>query len=94
VAGQRAARHRPAAAWPATGVAVLAGLAAVSLAATLPLSLLSRQIGNGVVAAVIGLPCAAVGVVVARRLPRNPLGWLFLLTAVCLFVSNDGGDYS
>jgi hypothetical protein len=94
--GRRAARHRPALAIgaPAIGVAVLGGLAALSLAATVPLSLLSGQLGNGVVAAVIGIPCAAVGVVVARRLPRNPLGWLFLLTAVCLFVSNDGGDYS
>ena len=36
----------------------------------------------------------SVGVVVARRQPRNPLGWLFLLAAICLFVSNDGGDYS
>lgn len=36
-----------------------------------------------------------VGVVVARRQPRNPLGWLFLLVAsVCLFVSNGGGDYA
>src|SRR5580700_11932360 len=79
-----------AAAW----VAVLGGLAAVSLVATLPLALLSRQIGNGIVAVFIGIPCAAVGVVVARRQPGNPLGWLFLLTAVCLFVSNDGGDYA
>jgi two-component system, NarL family, sensor kinase len=78
----------------AVAAAALGGLAGLSLAATLPLSLLSRQIGNGIVAVVIGVPCAAVGVVVARRQPRNPLGWLFLLTAVFLLVSNDGGDYS
>jgi hypothetical protein len=29
-----------------------------------------------------------------RSASRNPLGWLFLLTAVALFVSNDGGDYA
>jgi hypothetical protein len=46
------------------------------------------------VALVIGIPCAGVGVVVARRQPGNPLGWLFLAIALCLFVSNDGGDYS
>jgi len=46
------------------------------------------------VAVFIGIPCAAVGVVVARRQPRNPLGWLFLVAAICLFVSNDGGDYA
>ena len=73
---------------------VLGALAVLSLLATLPLSLLSGQIGNGIVAVGIGVPCAAVGVLVARRQPRNPLGWLLTLTAVCLFVSNDGGDYS
>jgi hypothetical protein len=46
------------------------------------------------VAVVIGIPCAAVGAVVARRQPRNPLGWLFLMTAVFLLAANDGGDYS
>src|ERR1700691_2141177 len=72
----------------------MGGLAAVFLVMTLPLSLLSGQLGNGTVAVVIGVPCTAVGMVVARRQPRNPLGWLFLLAAVLLFVSNDGADYS
>jgi len=78
----------------ATWVTVLGALAVLSLLATLPLSLLSRQVGEGIVAVVIGIPCGAVGVVVARRQPRNPLGWLFLVSAVGLFVSNDGGDYA
>jgi hypothetical protein len=60
----------------------------------LPLTLLSGQLGDGLVALVIGIPCAGVGVVVARRQPANPLGWLFLAIAVGLFVSNDGGDYA
>jgi hypothetical protein len=64
------------------------------LTATLPLTLLSGQLGDGLVALVIGIPCAGVGVVVARRQPGNPLGWLFLAIALCLFVANDGGDYS
>jgi hypothetical protein len=55
-------------------LALLAALALVALLATLPLSLLSRQLGNGIVAVVIGVPCAAVGVLVARRQPGNPLG--------------------
>jgi hypothetical protein len=66
----------------------------LSLAATLPLSLLSRQLGNGIVALVIGVPCAGVGIVVARRQPGNPLGWLYLLIASCLFLATDGGDYA
>jgi hypothetical protein len=73
---------------------LLSLVALVSLLAALPLSLLSGQLGNGIVALVVGIPCAAVGVVVARRQPGNPLGWLFLLTGTCLFISNDAGDYS
>jgi MFS family permease len=74
--------------------AALGGLAVLFLVATLPLTLLSGQLGDGLVALVIGIPCAGVGVVVARRQPGNPLGWLFLAIALCLFVANDGGDYS
>ena len=75
-------------------MAALGGLALVFLVATLPLTLLSGQLGDGLVALGIGIPCAGVGAVVARRQPGNPLGWLFLAIALCLFVSNDGGDYS
>ena len=73
---------------------VLSLLALLSLLATLPLSLLSGQLGYGTVAVVIGIPCAAVGVVVARRQPGNPLGWLFLLTGILLLISNDAADYA
>jgi len=79
-----------AAAW----AAVLGGVAALSLVATLPLTLLSGQLGDGTVALVIGIPCAGVGFLVARRQPGNPLGWLFLAVAILLFVSNDAGDYA
>ena len=87
---RRTAGRGAAAAW----AAVLGGLAALFLVATLPLTLLSGQLGDGLVALVIGIPCAAVGVVVARRQSGNPLGWLFLAIALCLFISNDGGDYA
>ncbi len=40
-------------------------LSLLSTLSTLPLSLLSRQLGDGIVAVVIGIPCAAVGVVVS-----------------------------
>ncbi|MGH3256636.1 MAG: hypothetical protein ACRDOU_14795 [Streptosporangiaceae bacterium] len=46
---------------------------------------------DGVIAVVIGVPCAVVGWVVARRQPANPLGWLFLVIAVCLLLSTEGG---
>jgi hypothetical protein len=47
-----------------------------------------------VIAAVIGVPCAAVGMVVTRRQRGNPLGWLFLVIGVCLFLSTIGADYA
>jgi hypothetical protein len=88
LAAGRGSRAR--AAW----AAVLGGLAVLSLAATLPLTLLSGQLGEGIVALFIGVPSAAVGFLVARRQPGNPLGWLFLASAILLLVSNDGGDYA
>ena len=60
----------------------------------IPLMLMAHQLFNGLVALVIGVPCAVVGVLVARRQPRNPIGWLLLVIAVCLFLSTDGPDYA
>ena len=57
--------------WPAISVAVLGALAVLSLVAMLPLSLLARQFGNGIVAVVIGIPCAGLGVLVRRRTDRD-----------------------
>jgi hypothetical protein len=82
------------AASPATWIILLGGLAALSFVAAIPLTLLAHQLFNGLVALVIGVPCAGVGVLVARRQPRNPIGWLFLVIAACLFLSTDGPDYA
>jgi hypothetical protein len=66
--------------------AALAGLA-VSALAGIPLTFLSQQMFGSLLALVLGVPCAGTGMVVARRQPRNPIGWLFLVTAACLFLS-------
>jgi hypothetical protein len=66
----------------------------VSAAAVIPLSLLSRQYVNGIVPLVIGVPCGVVGVLVARRQPGNPIGWLLLVIPACLFLATDGADYA
>jgi hypothetical protein len=79
---------------PAAWAILLGGLAALSFAAMIPLTFLSGQVFNGAIPLVIGVPCAGVGILVARRQPRNPIGWLFLVTAACLFLSTDGGDYA
>jgi hypothetical protein len=69
-------------------------LAVLSFAAAIPLSVLSDQAANLVIAAVIGLPSAGIGVLITRRQPGNPLGWLFLVSAVCQFIGTDGGGYA
>jgi hypothetical protein len=93
-AGRGATIRRYAVTAPAIWLTLLGGLAAVSLAAMIPLSLLAREFGDGIVAVMIGVPCAGIGILVARRQPGNPLGWLFLVTAIFLFLATDGGDYS
>jgi hypothetical protein len=72
---------------------VLGILAVLSFTAAVPLSLLAHQLDSGLIAAVIGVPCAAVGWLVTRRQPGNPIGWLFLVTGVFMFLSTAGGDY-
>ena len=79
---------------PRAWARALAALAVLSFAAAIPLGLLSQQLVSGVIAAVIGVPCAAVGMVVTRRQRDNPLGWLFLVIGVCLFLSTVGADYA
>ena len=65
---------RPATAW------TLAGLTVLLTGALIPLSLAARQspFAAGGANVVISLVFAAVGLVVARHRPRNPLGWFML----------------
>jgi hypothetical protein len=72
---------------------VLGVVVVASFAVAVPLTVLSGQIFNALVAAAIGVPCAAVGWLVTRRQPGNPIGWLFLVTGVFMFLSTAGGDY-
>jgi hypothetical protein len=72
---------------------VLGVLVVASFAAAVPMTVLSGQMFNALVAAAIGVPCAAVGWLVTRRQPGNPIGWLFLMTGLFMFLSTAGGDY-
>jgi hypothetical protein len=74
-------------------------LAAVTLlasAATIPLSIAARQsvLGNAVQNLASSLPYAAVGILVIRRLPRNPVGWLLAAIGTLSIVATDAGSYS
>jgi hypothetical protein len=82
------------AASPAAALALGVVLALLA-AALVPLSLLARQSplvnGGEALGAVVFAP---VGVLLARRQPRNPIGWLFGGLALCLLLSVDSGFYA
>jgi hypothetical protein len=89
VTAQPASRLRS---WAALALGTLVLLLAV---AVIPLSLWARQdlLGNTAELA-IGVPMGAVGFLVARRQPRNPIGWLLLIVPVGVLASIDAGPYS
>jgi MFS family permease len=84
------------------GVAVaLAGLSLVALVAVFALEILSDQISwsssdiaNSVSFVTFVLAFTAVGVVVARREPRNPMGWLLIGVALAIEMLNVGTNYA
>ena len=77
--------------------AKLAGIATlVLLAVNLPLVALAHQFtfSNLSLGIWVGLPYAIVGTIVARRQPRNPVGWLLLAGAFFAALCSDAGMYS
>jgi putative effector of murein hydrolase LrgA (UPF0299 family) len=66
----------------------------VLLVAMLPLSALADQFTLGSVSLLIFVPFAAVGVLIAFRQPRNPIGWIMLLLATSFMVGADASAYS
>jgi hypothetical protein len=92
----RADRGLPFWATPATAWA-LAGLAALLVAALVPLSVTARQnpLAQGNAATVVVAGCfVVVGLVVAWHRPQNPMGWLMLALGAGLLFSVDAGLYN
>jgi hypothetical protein len=76
--------------------ALAAGLLTVLLAAAMaPLAVAAHQNPATTVTETLGvtLPFAAVGMIVAARQPRNPVGWLMLCFALGFLLSTDAGSY-
>jgi hypothetical protein len=73
------------------GILVLA-LMAVSVYLSDPVHQLS-VLGTGPIIPVV-VVYAGVGVVIARRQPRNPIGWLLLISIALLLLSTDVGFYA
>ena len=67
----------------------------VLLAAAVPPALIAGDLtaGSAGSQALIVLSFGGVGLVVARRQPRNAVGWILLAFAVLLSVSNAAGSY-
>ena len=79
---------------PGAGVGLLALLLGLCTVAMVVLTVLSHQEFDGLVALAIGLPSGIVGLLVARRQPGNPLGWLLIVIAVCMIAGTDGPAYA
>ena len=80
---------------PATANA-LGALVLVLLGATVTLAALIHQLTVLNVATGLTIPLiyAAVGVVVARHQPRNPVGWILICFVVLLLIPLDAGYYA
>jgi hypothetical protein len=77
--------------WATRRTALVVGVATVLMfAASVPLATLSKA-KNG---SVVVLPFAVLGFVLARRQPRNPIGWIMLLLGPIVIVSGDAALYS
>ncbi len=74
----------------------LGGLTLLATAAAIPLSIAARQsvLANAVQNLASSLPYAAVGIVVIRKLPRNPVGWLLAAIGTLSIVATDAGSYA
>ena len=85
----------PASASPATWAAVLA-VVTVLAAATVVLSVLVGRhlLENAGQPLLVTVPFAAAGVIVARRQPRNPTGWLLAGVGMLVMLANVGSLYA
>jgi hypothetical protein len=84
---------RPSARTIAFGLGVLMLLL---VAASVPLNVYAHNslLGGSLGIALLFSPFAVVGVLVASRQPRNPIGWALLALAISMMCSVDAGAYS
>lgn len=79
--------------WTTPGSAVVVAVVTIVLLVVgVPLSRLAKQ--GPVNQDILMLPFAIVGFIVARKQPRNPIGWIMLALAPIFELSADAGMYS
>jgi hypothetical protein len=95
--GQASQTHVTGRPWlPSPGAATaLLVLVLLLAAAVIPLTVLARQnvLANAALLA-ISLPMGAVGFIVARHQPGNPVGWLLLVIPAGVLLGMDAGPYA
>jgi MFS family permease len=69
-------------------------LGAVCAAAFVGSMFLGNAVQQGLLGQLWGAPFAVVGVVVAYRQPRHPIGWILLATALVTIGTSDAGFYA
>jgi hypothetical protein len=76
--------------------AIVVSLDAALAVAWIPLAGFARQltVANVVSEVVVVVGYLCVGVLIARRLPRNPIGWLLLVFVLLVALSTDAGYYA
>jgi hypothetical protein len=73
----------------------LGAVFALLAAASVPLSALAHQLSfGGIGQGLLMIPFAVVGTLVANRQPRNPIGWILLVTALTATMGGDAGFYA
>jgi hypothetical protein len=88
-AGRRSRMAVPAVAAWSLGVLII-----LFCAALVPLAFAVREAESDIVIVIIVMSLAAVGLVVARRQPGNPLGWMFLALAALSALGTVAGAYA
>lgn len=71
---------------------VLGALTVLLFAVSAALAVLARDSSSLLTESLL-LPFTAVGVVIAYRQPRNPIGWIMLATAIVLMLGGSAGLY-
>ena len=72
----------------------LALVTAVIMLADVPLAIVNHNLGGNSIQTALMIPFLLVGTLLARRLPRNPIGWIFLADALITSVGTVASSYS
>ena len=78
---------------PGTATAVGA-VTLLLLIAGVPLAIATHQLSGGLAEFPLMVPFGVVGLIIARRQPRNPIGWIMLAVAGVYTVGADAGSYA